>query len=127
MGRPPKKKPRLDHEAIDLLPVPLQQREFAHRIIVVLYAAAAPVPREVLAALAPDHCNFDELLAAAKETLRALPLEIAKVAGLYDADPTAVRFHYPRVGGGRQQHRPIFDQSAVGSCGRYRLWPADHP
>src|ERR1700689_1731532 len=69
-----------DRELTDL-PEPLRRREFMMRIEAVLFASPRPVSREILATLIGGDCHLDQLIADIRAGLRALPYELAAVAG----------------------------------------------
>lgn len=70
----------LDTELADL-PPPLRWREWMARVEAVLFAAAAPVGREVLARVVGRDCALDLLIADIAAEISDRPYEIARVAG----------------------------------------------
>ena len=82
MGRRAKQREEFDRELADL-PAPLRRREYMMRIEAVIFAAAKPVPREILAAVVGADCSLDELIADIQDELRARPYELATIAGGY--------------------------------------------
>ncbi len=63
-----------EHLRNDLLPEDLRWRESMGRIEAVLFASAAPVPRDVLAKLAGDEAVLDDLIAEIRDELKARPM-----------------------------------------------------
>jgi chromosome segregation and condensation protein ScpB len=72
--------PPLDVELTGL-PPEARWREWMGRIEAVIFAAAQPVPRAVLAQLVGRHCGVDQLIADIRHELRDRPYEIVSVAG----------------------------------------------
>lgn len=66
---------------LDDLPADLRWREWMRRIEVVLFAAAEPVSREILAQVVGQDCSIDLLLDDLAEDLRERPYNIVAVAG----------------------------------------------
>jgi segregation and condensation protein B len=63
------------------LPAEMRWREWMGRIEAAIFAAAAPVPREVLARLVGTSCVLDELIADIRDELKARPYDLVQVAG----------------------------------------------
>jgi segregation and condensation protein B len=82
MGRRAKQTEEFDRELADV-PAPLRRREYMMRVEAVIFAAAKPVPREILAAVVGGDCRLDQLIADIQDELRARPYELAEVAGGY--------------------------------------------
>ena len=74
--------PDLDIELAEL-PAELRWREWMERVEAVVFAAAAPVPRDVLARLVGRDCPLDLLLDDIRAELRARPFELVKTGGGY--------------------------------------------
>jgi segregation and condensation protein B len=72
--------PGLDRELTDL-PPELRWREWMRRIEAVLFASAAPVPREHLARVVGQGVSVDLLMEDLAADLKGRAFEIAKVAG----------------------------------------------
>ena len=72
----------LDVELADL-PAELRWREWLARVEAVVFAAADPVPREMLARLVGRDCPLDLLLDDLSAELRARPYELVKSGGRY--------------------------------------------
>lgn len=70
----------LDRELVDL-PPELRWREWMLRVEAVIFAAAAPVDREILARVVGKDCSIDLLIDDLQEELRDRPYEIVFVAG----------------------------------------------
>jgi segregation and condensation protein B len=66
---------------LDDLPPPLRWREWMGRVEAVLFAAAEPVSREVLARAVGKTCNLDLVIDDIREELRGRPYELVGVAG----------------------------------------------
>ncbi len=73
MARKPNPEPDLDRELADL-PPELRWREWKARVEAVLFAAAKPVTREILARVVGRDCALDLLIDDLKEDLRGRPL-----------------------------------------------------
>ncbi len=82
MARRPTQEPDFDRELSDL-PAELRWREWKSRIVAVLFAAAKPVPREVLARVVGKTCALDLLLDDLKEDLRGRPVELVRAGESY--------------------------------------------
>jgi segregation and condensation protein B len=80
MGRRAKTDSTLDRELEDL-PQNLRWREWMGRVEAVIFAAAEPVAREVLARVVGKACNLDLIIADIREELRGRPYELVAVAG----------------------------------------------
>jgi segregation and condensation protein B len=80
MGRRARPKEDLDTELADL-PPELRWREWMGRVEAVIFAAPAPVPREVLARVVGRDCNLDLVIEDIREELRSRPYELVSVAG----------------------------------------------
>ena len=83
--RPPKSakdrsEPELDRELLDL-PPELRWREWMRRIEAVLFASAAPVPREDLARVVGQGASVDLLIEDLAADLEGRAFEIVQVAG----------------------------------------------
>ncbi|WP_313195986.1 SMC-Scp complex subunit ScpB [Shinella zoogloeoides] len=70
----------LDRELADL-PAELRWREWMLRVEAVIFAAAEPVSREILARVVGQDCSIDLLIDDLREELRDRPYEIVFVAG----------------------------------------------
>jgi segregation and condensation protein B len=80
MGRRARAKTDLDLDLADL-PPELRWREWMGRVEAVIFAAPAPVPREVLARVVGRDCNLDLVIEDIREELRSRPYELVSVAG----------------------------------------------
>lgn len=82
MGRRARAKEDLDLD-LDLadLPAELRWREWMGRVEAVIFAAPAPVPREVLARVVGRDCNLDLIIDDIRDELRGRPYELVAVAG----------------------------------------------
>jgi segregation and condensation protein B len=80
MGRRAKADVLLDRELADL-PPDMRWREWMGRVEAVIFAAAEPVSREVLARVVGKACNLDLLIDDIKEESRGRPYELVAVAG----------------------------------------------
>jgi segregation and condensation protein B len=80
MARPRKPESDLDLDLEDL-PAPARWREWLARVEAVIFAAAEPVSREILARVVGKACNLDLILDDIREELRGRPYEIVNVAG----------------------------------------------
>ena len=74
--------PDLDVELADL-PAELRWREWLARVEAVVFAAAAPVPRETLARVVGRNCPLDPLLEDIRAELHGRPYDLVKVGGGY--------------------------------------------
>lgn len=81
MARPPREKPGLLDTELDGLPPELRWREWMARVEAVIFAAAAPVPRDVLARVVGRDCSIDMLVDDVRDSLSGRPYEIVAVAG----------------------------------------------
>ena len=77
MARRPKPEPDFDRELSDL-PPELRWREWKARLEAVLFAAAKPVGRDILARVVGRGCALDLLLDDLKEDLRGRPIELVR-------------------------------------------------
>ena len=82
MARRPAQEPDFDRELADL-PAELRWREWKARVEAVLFAAAKPVPRDVLARVVGKSCALDLLLDDLKEDLRGRPVELVRAGESY--------------------------------------------
>jgi segregation and condensation protein B len=82
MARKPSGEPDFDRELCDL-PPELRWREWKARVEAVLFAAAKPVTREILARVVGRDCALDLLLDDLKEDLRGRPIELKRAGGSY--------------------------------------------
>jgi segregation and condensation protein B len=83
MGRRAKQQQEnFDRELADV-PAPLRRREYMMRVEAVIFAAAKPVPREILCAVVGSDCRLDQLIADIQDELCSRPYELAEVAGGY--------------------------------------------
>ena len=80
MRRRAKPKAGIDVD-LDDLPPPARWREWMGRVEAVIFAAAQPVPREVLAKVVGRDCNLDLIIEDIREELRGRPYELISVAG----------------------------------------------
>src|SRR5580704_19258658 len=80
MGRRAKADVLIDRELADL-PPELRWREWMGRVEAVIFAAAEPVSREVLARVVGKSCNLDLLIDDIRDELRGRPYELVAVAG----------------------------------------------
>jgi len=71
-----------DVELADL-PAELRWREWRGRVEAIVFAAAEPVARDVLARVVGHACSLDLLLDDIRDELRARPYELVKVGGGY--------------------------------------------
>ncbi|MGF6862069.1 segregation and condensation protein B [Rhodobacteraceae bacterium MBR-64] len=69
-----------DRELADL-PADLRWREWMNRVEAVIFAAAEPVPRAVLAPLVGVGCNLDLIIDDIRAELQARPYDLVAVAG----------------------------------------------
>jgi segregation and condensation protein B len=79
-GNDPQHEVLLDRELGDL-PPDLRWREWMLRIEAVIFAAAEPVTREVLARVVGKDCAIDLLIDDLREELRSRPYDVVSVAG----------------------------------------------
>ena len=79
-GRDPQQDVLLDRELEDL-PPDLRWREWMLRVEAVIFAAAEPVGREILARVIGGDCSLDLLIDDLREELRTRPYDIVAVAG----------------------------------------------
>jgi segregation and condensation protein B len=82
MARRPNGEPDFDRELADL-PPELRWREWKARVEAVLFAAAKPVGRDILARVVGRDCALDFLLDDLREDLRGRPSELVRVGGSY--------------------------------------------
>jgi len=82
MARRPNTEPDFDRELSDL-PPELRWREWKARIEAVLFAAAKPVGRDVLARVVGRGCALDLLLDDLREDLRGRPVELVRAGESY--------------------------------------------
>ena len=82
MARRPTQEPDFDRELADL-PAELRWREWKARVEAVLFAAAKPVGREILARVVGQACALDLLLDDLKEDLRGRPVELVRAGETY--------------------------------------------
>ena len=77
MARRSIREPEFDRELADL-PPDLRWREWKARVEAVLFAAAKPVTREILARVVGRDCALELLLDDLKEDLRGRPIELVR-------------------------------------------------
>jgi chromosome segregation and condensation protein ScpB len=77
MARKPNGEPDFDRELADL-PAELRWREWKARVEAVLFPAAKPVTREILARVVGRDCALDLLIDDFKEDLRERPIELKR-------------------------------------------------
>ena len=82
MARKPNSEPDFDRELFDL-PPELRWREWKARVEAVLFAAAKPVGRDILARMVGRDCALDLLLDDLKEDLRGRPIELVRAGGSF--------------------------------------------
>jgi segregation and condensation protein B len=82
MARKPSPVPDFDRELADL-PADLRWREWKARVEAVLFAAAKPVGREILARVVGRDCALDLLLDDLREDPRGRPIELKRAGGSY--------------------------------------------
>ncbi len=82
MARRPSQEPDFDRELSDL-PPELRWREWKARVEAVLFAAAKPVGREILARVVGQNCALDLLLDDLREDLRGRPIELVRAGESY--------------------------------------------
>lgn len=66
---------------LEHLPAELRWREWMGRVEAVIFAAAEPVTREVLARVVGKSCNIDLIIDDIRDELRGRPYELVAVAG----------------------------------------------
>ena len=81
-GAPADPEPDFDRELSDL-PPELRWREWKARVEAVLFAAAKPVGREVLARVVGRDCALDLLLDDLREDLRGRPIDLVRAGEIY--------------------------------------------
>ncbi len=77
MARKPNSEPDFDRELADM-PPSLRWREWKARVEAVLFAAAKPVTRDILARVVGRDCALELLLDDLKEDLRGRPIELVR-------------------------------------------------
>ncbi len=82
MARRQTPEPDFDRELSDL-PAELRWREWKARVEAVLFAAAKPVTREVLARVVGRDCALDLLLDDLREDLRGRPIDLVRAGERY--------------------------------------------
>ena len=82
MARRPAEEPDFDRELSDL-PAELRWREWKARVEAVLFAAAKPVGRDVLARVVGKNCALDLLLDDLREDFRGRPIELVRAGESY--------------------------------------------
>ena len=82
MARKPSHEQDFDRELSDL-PAELRWREWKARVEAVLFAAAKPVTRDVLARVVGRDCALDLLLDDLREDLRGRPIELVRAGESY--------------------------------------------
>ena len=82
MARRPPSEPVLDRELADL-PAELRWREWKAWVEAVLFAAAKPVGRDVLARVVGRGCALDLLLDDLREDFRGRPVELVRAGESY--------------------------------------------
>ena len=80
MARKARPEPDFDRELFDL-PPELRWREWKARVEAVLFAAAKPVTREILARVVGRDCALELLLDDLREDLRGRPIELVRGGG----------------------------------------------
>ncbi|WP_199915360.1 SMC-Scp complex subunit ScpB [Aminobacter sp. MSH1] len=68
-------------QELDHLPPEVRWREWIGRVEAVIFAAAEPVTRSVLARVVGKHCNLDLIIDDIRDELRGRPYELVSVAG----------------------------------------------
>lgn len=81
MARPPREKSGLLDTELEALPPELRWREWMARVEAVVFAASAPVSRELLAGVVGRECSIDLLIDDISGELAGRPYEIVAVAG----------------------------------------------
>ncbi|MER9203479.1 SMC-Scp complex subunit ScpB [Mesorhizobium sp. M0933] len=66
---------------LDHLPPDARWREWMHRVEATIFAASAPVTRDILARIVGKSCNIDLLIDDIREDLRGRPYDLVAVAG----------------------------------------------
>lgn len=66
---------------LEHLPPQLRWREWMSRIEAVVFAASAPVTREVLGRVVGKNCNVELIIDDIREELRGRPYELVSIAG----------------------------------------------
>jgi chromosome segregation and condensation protein ScpB len=97
---------------LEHLPPEVRWREWRNRVEAVIFAAAAPVPREVLARVVGKNCSIDLLIDDIREELRGRPYDLVAVAGGWKhltrpAYADAIRSAFSAVVGGTQRARDL--------------------
>ena len=82
MARRPIREADFDRELADL-PPELRWREWKARIEAVLFAAAKPVTRDILARVVGRNCALELLLDDLREDLRGRPIELVRAGESY--------------------------------------------
>ena len=77
MARRPSPEPDLDRDLADL-PADLRWREWKAPVEAVLFAAAKPVTRDILARVVGRDCSLELLLDDLREDLRGRPIELVR-------------------------------------------------
>ncbi|ACB96409.1 SMC-Scp complex subunit ScpB [Beijerinckia indica] len=80
MARRSRSDPSFERE-LEALPPALRWREWLRRVEALLFAAAEPVSRDVLAQVVGAACVIEDLIADLREDLRGRPYEVVAVAG----------------------------------------------
>lgn len=104
----------LDRELEDL-PPELRWREWMLRVEAVIFAAAEPVSREILARVVGCGCSIDLIIDDLREDLRSRPYDIVAVAGAGSIE--AVRLTRLRSVPRRRQR-----VASPRRCRKTRLW-----
>src|SRR5438445_8986033 len=73
--------PSLFDTELEHLPPELRWREWMSRIEAVVFAASAPVTREMLGRVVGKSCNVDLIIDDIREELRGRPYDLASTAG----------------------------------------------
>jgi segregation and condensation protein B len=100
---------RLLDAELEHLPAELRWREWMGRVEAVIFAAAKPVTREVLARVVGKSCNLDLIIDDIREELRGRPYELVALAGGWQ--------HRTRK---TMPTRSVLRQALAIRCGRYR-------
>ena len=107
--RPPAQGDLLFDRNLADLPAELRWREWMGRVEAAIFAAATPVPREILSLLVGDDCRLDDLIADIQHELADRPYELVFVAGGW-RHRTRVRFADAiRAAGGTGSAKPPFE------------------